>query len=51
MKKEGAKIRWFFAQLYKNPTDSFVLEGPTVSVVDFKIVCSPHQMKEKNICS
>ena len=40
-----------FAQLYKNPTDCFVLEGPAVSVVDFKIVCSPHQEKEKNIYS
>ena len=29
-------IWWLFAQLYKNPTDCFVLEGPTVSVPRFQ---------------
>ena len=47
----GAKIWWLFAQLYKNPTDCFVLDGPTVSVVPRfqNRVCSPHQEKERNM--
>ena len=38
---------WFIAQPYKNPTDCFVFEGPTVSVVDFKIEFVVHTKRKK----
>ena len=43
---KGAKIWWLFAQLYRNPTECFVLEGQTVSSRFQNRVCSPHQEKK-----
>ena len=43
---QGAKIWMLFSQLYKNPTDFFVLEVSTVVRVDFKIrMCTASQEK------
>ena len=43
---KGAKIWWLFAELYKNPTDCFVLAVSTVSRFQ-NIIGSPDQEKEK----
>ena len=43
---KGAKIWWLFAQLYKNPTDCFVLEVSTVSrFQNQNQYCKPRERK------
>ena len=45
---KGAKIWWFFVQLYKNSTDCFGLEVSTVSRFQNRI-CIASQEKENEI--
>ena len=48
---KGEKIWWLFAQLFKNPTDCFVLEVLAVTTlrVDFKIESALLKVRRKKI--